>query len=40
MSTICAGHDKGEATVRRLCSAIGKTVHSELYLTQFDEPGP
>ena len=40
MSTICAGHDKVEATVRKLCSAIGKTVHSELYLTQFDELAP
>lgn len=40
MSTICAGHDKVEATVRKLCSAIGKSVHSELYLTQFDELAP
>ena len=28
------------ATVRRLCNAIGKAVHSELYLTQFDELAP
>ena len=40
MSTICAGHDKIEATVRKLCSAIGKAVHSELYLAQFDELAP
>lgn len=40
MSTICASHDKVEATVRKLCSAIGKSVHSELYLTQFDELAP
>lgn len=40
MSTICASHDKAEATVRKLCSAIGKSVHSELYLTQFDELAP
>lgn len=40
MSAICASHDKAEATVRKLCSAIGKSVHSELYLTQFDELAP
>ena len=40
MSAIIAGHDRAEATVRKLCSAIGKTVHSELYLTQFDELAP
>lgn len=40
MSTICASHDKVESTVRKLCSAIGKSVHSELYLTQFDELAP
>ena len=40
MSMILAGHDKAGATVRKLCSAIGKAVHSELYLTQFDELAP
>lgn len=40
MSMILAGHDKAGATVRKLCSAIGKAVHSELYLAQFDELAP
>ncbi len=40
MSMILAGHDKTGATVRKLCSAIGKAVHSELYLAQFDELAP
>ena len=40
MSAIIAGHDRAGATVRKLCSAIGKTIHSELYLTQFDELAP
>ena len=33
MSAIIAGHDRAESTVRKLCSAIGKTIHSELYLS-------
>lgn len=40
MSMILAGHDKSGATVRKLCSGIGKAVHSELYLAQFDELAP
>lgn len=40
MSMILAGHDKAGATVRKLCSGIGKAVHSELYLTQFEELSP
>ena len=40
MSMILSGHDKAGATVRKLCSGIGKAVHSELYLAQFDELAP
>lgn len=31
------GPDKGGATVRKLCSQIGKAIHGELYLSQFNE---
>lgn len=34
------GSDKGGATVRKLCSQIGRAVHAELYLAQFQELNP
>ena len=40
MSMILSGRDKAGATVRKLCSGIGKAVHSELYLAQFYELAP